>query len=76
MKQLIILGVILVVALVARLHRIGEPLADWHSWRQADTVTVTKRFVSSGMTTFPAFPQVLTTPKATVWLNFLLLTPL
>ena len=32
----ILIAVIILTALV-RLYRINTPLADWHSWRQADT---------------------------------------
>lgn len=40
---------ILLVALVLRLYRIDAPLADWHSFRQADTASVTREFVKNGI---------------------------
>ena len=33
------------VALVVRLYDLKTPLADWHSWRQADTVSVTREYI-------------------------------
>src|SRR4029079_9503515 len=29
-------------------YRISNPIADWHSWRQADTSSVSKRFIEDG----------------------------
>lgn len=49
MKQIILLTFILSAALIVRLHQLSTPLADWHSWRQADTVAVTRRFVAEGI---------------------------
>jgi hypothetical protein len=37
---LLALFAILALATVVRLHKIDYPLADWHSWRQADTASV------------------------------------
>lgn len=39
------LGFILLIAFILRIHKINTPLADWHSWRQADTASVTREFV-------------------------------
>lgn len=39
---------ILALALLVRLYGLSSPLADWHSWRQADTAMVAKNFVRSG----------------------------
>ncbi len=36
---------ILALALTLRFYRLDSPLADWHSWRQADTASVTREFV-------------------------------
>ncbi len=41
----IILAVILLTALLLRLYHVNAPLADWHSWRQADTAAVSRNFV-------------------------------
>lgn len=40
---------IIVVGFLVRLYRIGEPLGDWHSWRQADTAAVTREYVKNGI---------------------------
>ena len=48
----IILIAILVVGLGLRLYKIGNPIADWHSWRQADTSSVTRNFVKYGVDIF------------------------
>ncbi len=43
---------ILVLGFVVRLYKIDNPIADWHSWRQADTATVTRNFVKYGVNPF------------------------
>jgi uncharacterized membrane protein len=50
MKKLdiIILGFIIVIALALRLYNINTPLADFHSWRQADTAAVARNFSRDG----------------------------
>lgn len=45
----LILAAILTVALFARLYKIDNPIADWHSWRQADTASVTRNFADKGL---------------------------
>ncbi|MDP3998018.1 MAG: glycosyltransferase family 39 protein [bacterium] len=44
------LWLILVVLLAfsVRLYRIDNPIADWHSWRQADTSAVSRNFLKFG----------------------------
>lgn len=39
---------ILVLAFVVRLYKIDNPIADWHSWRQADTAAVSRNFYKEG----------------------------
>ncbi len=41
----LLLSFIIILAFVLRLYRINFPLADWHSWRQADTSAVTRIFI-------------------------------
>jgi 4-amino-4-deoxy-L-arabinose transferase-like glycosyltransferase len=43
-------GLILIIglALLVRFYRINAPLADWHSWRQADTAAVSRNFIKKG----------------------------
>ena len=41
--------IILLLAFVVRMYRINFPLADWHSFRQADTASVTREYVKHGV---------------------------
>src|SRR3990167_4814947 len=41
----IVLCIILVIAGGLRVYKINNPIADWHSWRQADTAAVGRNFV-------------------------------
>lgn len=43
-----LLAVIVLVGLILRLYKINTPLADFHSWRQADTAAVGRNFVKDG----------------------------
>lgn len=43
-----ILTVVLIIAIAFRLYKIDTPLADFHSWRQADTAAVARNFVNMG----------------------------
>jgi len=43
--QLGLFVIILIIGVVARTYRLETPLADWHSWRQADTAAVARNFV-------------------------------
>lgn len=43
------LFLILVLGLVLRLYKIDNPIADWHSWRQADTASVARMYVENGI---------------------------
>lgn len=45
----VILLAIVVLAFAARLYKINNPIADWHSWRQADTSSVTRMFAEKGV---------------------------
>lgn len=44
----VLLLLIVILAIAMRLYRINTPLADFHSWRQADTAAVARNFVRSG----------------------------
>jgi len=46
------LGLVMVLALVLRLYKIDIPLADHHSWRQADTAAVARNFVKENFDFF------------------------
>lgn len=43
-----VLLLVLALAFSVRLYKLTTPLADWHSWRQADTASVTREFVKHG----------------------------
>ena len=47
--EYILLSIVLVVGFAVRLYKINSPIADWHSWRQADTASVTRIFVERGI---------------------------
>lgn len=47
--EYLILIVIVFGALAVRLYKINSPIADWHSWRQADTASVARLFVEDGV---------------------------
>lgn len=40
---------IVILALVVRLYKVTNPVADWHSFRQADTASVTREYVKNGI---------------------------
>lgn len=40
---------VVIFSFILRLYRINYPLLDWHSFRQADTASVTYRFVQEGV---------------------------
>lgn len=44
----LILAVILIIAAAVRSYKIDAPLADFHSWRQADTAAVARNFQRNG----------------------------
>lgn len=49
------LTLLLVLAFLVRLYKIDAPIADWHSWRQADTAAVTRNFIKTGFN--PLLPK-------------------
>lgn len=49
------LFVIFIFGFLVRTYKIENPIADWHSWRQADTASVTRNFIKDGFN--PFFPQ-------------------
>lgn len=48
MKKILILF-LLVLGFTLRLYKIDNPIADWHSFRQADTSSVTRNYVQNGL---------------------------
>ncbi len=51
-NPLIYLLLILIIGFAVRLYKIDNPVADWHSWRQADTAAVARNFYDEGYTPF------------------------
>ena len=49
---IILLSLILILGLALRLYKINIPLADHHSWRQADTAAVARNFIKEGFDFF------------------------
>ncbi len=43
------MSLILILGFLVRLYKINNPIADWHSWRQADTASVTRTYVEKGI---------------------------
>ncbi len=50
--ELFLILLILLMAFLVRLIKINSPIADWHSWRQADTAAVTRNFIKEGFNPF------------------------
>ncbi len=48
-SQYFLLLLILVFGFLVRLYKINNPIADWHSWRQADTASVTRTYIQDGI---------------------------
>ena len=47
--EYIFLTILLVLGFLIRLYKLDNPVADWHSWRQADTASVTRNYVDYGL---------------------------
>ncbi len=61
-KEYILLSLILLLGFVLRLYKINNPIADWHSFRQADTASVSRMYVSDGINLLiPRYHDVSTT---------------
>jgi dolichyl-phosphate-mannose--protein O-mannosyl transferase len=54
-REYLLLLFIFLLAFSLRTYRIENPVADWHSWRQADTAMITRNFIKDGFT--PFFPK-------------------
>lgn len=62
--EIITVGLILILALILRLYKIDNPIADWHSWRQADTASVTRVFSQEGINLLtPRFQDISSIPS-------------
>jgi len=47
--EYILLSIVILAGFLVRLYKIDNPVADWHSWRQADTASVTRNYVQKGI---------------------------
>lgn len=48
-RDWLIIGTLMLLALAVRLYKIDAPLADFHSWRQADTAAVARNYARDGI---------------------------
>ena len=44
-----LLAIILILGFIVRLYKVNNPIADWHSWRQADTASVSRVYEEQGI---------------------------
>lgn len=51
-KPVFYLLVIILISFSLRLYKIDNPVADWHSWRQADTAAVARNFYKQSFNPF------------------------
>lgn len=60
-NQYVLLFIVILGAFVVRLYKLDNPVADWHSWRQADTASVSRIYVDEGINIlFPRYYDVST----------------
>lgn len=58
-NEYFLLTIMLFVGLFVRLYKIDNPVADWHSWRQADTAAVSRNFINDGINMFyPTYDDI------------------
>lgn len=58
------LALIFALGFIIRLYRFNGPVADWHSWRQADTSAVSRNFVTGGFDLLhPRFDDLSNVPS-------------
>ncbi len=54
-----LLTLIVLGAFIVRLYHFNSPVADWHSWRQSDTSSVSRNFIKYGFDIFhPKFDDL------------------
>jgi hypothetical protein len=59
-----LLVVIFCLGFFVRFYRFDNPIADWHSWRQADTSAVSRNFVTNGFDLLhPKFDDLSNVPS-------------
>ena len=47
--EYLLLSLVIISGFLVRLYKIDNPVADWHSWRQADTASVTRIYIQKGI---------------------------
>lgn len=63
-KDLFLIIFIVIIGLIFRIYKINTPLADHHSWRQADTAAVAKNFLKEGFSILtPKFDDLSSIPS-------------
>jgi hypothetical protein len=61
-----ILALIFIVGFLVRLYGFDNPVADWHSWRQADTSSVSRNFTTRGFDILhPTYQDLSNVPSGT-----------
>jgi 4-amino-4-deoxy-L-arabinose transferase-like glycosyltransferase len=61
---ILFLSILLFAGFIVRLYRFNGSIADWHSWRQADTSAVSRNFVQSGFDLLhPQFDDLSNVPS-------------
>ena len=62
--QIFILVLVFLLGFSVRFYRFDNPIADWHSWRQADTSAVSRNFVKTGFDIMqPRFDDLSNVPS-------------
>ena len=62
--EIFILITIFIAGFVLRLYKFNNPVADWHSWRQADTSAVSRNFIKYGFDVlYPRFDDLSNVPS-------------
>lgn len=62
--EFFILTILILFGFLARLYHFSYPVADWHSWRQADTSSVSRNFAKDGFDVFiPRFDDLSNVPS-------------
>lgn len=55
---------LILISIKLRLYKVENPIADWHSWRQADTASVTRHFVKEKINLFqPIYDDLSNIPS-------------
>ncbi len=62
--KIFLLLLLFLSAFFVRIYRFNNPVADWHSWRQADTSAVSRNFIKGGFDILhPRFDDLSNVPS-------------